>query len=222
MQNSNLQPENLLKSNTNNKINAAVQKSTAEKKQLLRNSCKVKIAELPLEYNKYASEKICTRIINMLEYKRAKTVFCFVGTQFEIDTQIILQKVLIDKKILCVPLCTDNDNRIMQARQIQSFTQLKTGAFNIKEPIQNTLEIKKENIDVAILPCLTADKNGVRLGYGGGYYDRFFYKTDNNTLKIAICRQKLISDENTIPINEFDVFADIVVTEDNIYLKSKE
>ncbi len=206
-----------LNGETEQQKNKAVPKSTAEKKQLLRKQCKQKIVNFTPDYNYNASEKIYNTIINLPQYNKSKTVFCFVGAKNEIQTEKILLRVLNDKKILCVPLCTDVKNGVMQARQITDLAQLKTGAFNIKEPPLSSSVVKSNEIDIAILPCLAASKIGERLGYGGGYYDRYFTNKHANTLKIVVCRNEMLMDETVIPTNEYDVFADIVLTEEHVY-----
>ncbi len=216
---------------------------TAQKKRLLRQECKRRVKMLTAEYTKSASTIICERLLNLPEYKTAKTIFCFVGTESEIDTSLFIQQVLNDKKILCVPLCEqastalDNSSApntitaqnkvtaqnkcenhgkvtgIMHAKQIASTTELRTGFYGILEPSNSAKTISPSSIDLAILPCLAAEKTGARLGFGGGFYDRYLPQLNPTCKKVMICREKLILPTGTIPIEPHDVFADVIITE---------
>ncbi len=202
----------------------------------LREYCKMRVAELEQNYTDRASEIICAKLLNLHQYKAAKTVFCFVGTKNEIDTLKFIQNVLYDKKTLCVPRCiakntqesgdvkADDDDKaasrkkgsvsgIMHAKKVESTGQLKAGFFGILEPPEIAPTINPNEIDLIILPCLAAEKTGARLGYGGGFYDRYLQNVRTGCAKILICRNKLILPNGTIPLQPHDVFADMVISE---------
>ncbi len=180
------------------------------KKELRKTLLKLEVDE---EKNKKASHEICKAFLNLNEYKNAKTVFCFIGTQREIQTDEIIQNVLLSKKILCVPFCTKTKQgeRIMQARQITSTEQLTQTMFNIKQPSESAKLIKPHEIDIAAIPCLAADESGARLGYGGGYYDKFLPQMKKGALKAALCRRLFLQKNGVIPMEKHDVFMDIVL-----------
>ena len=179
-------------------------------KKEMRNTVRKRQAGLLREYIKYTNEKICCNILSMKEYKNAKAVFCFVGTKDEIDTTEILEEVLKDGKKLFVPKCRDKG--IMDALEIKSLKDLELGAYGIMEPQSKCLPGEPREIDFAVIPCMSCDKQGHRLGHGGGYYDRFL--KGNTFPKAVICREKLLME---IPTEETDVKMDFVVTEDGIF-----
>ncbi len=191
-----------------------------DKNELRKKLLKLNINDIQ---NKKASQIICKAFLSLSEYKNAKCVFCYIGKSTEIDTTIIIQKVLNDEKILCVPYCTigEKGEKIMLAKQIFSPNELKLGSYGILEPSQNAKTISPQQIDIVAVPCLAADKNGARLGYGGGYYDRFLPKLQESTAKIALCREAFLQADGIIPMHEHDVKMDMVISE-KILNKSKK
>ncbi|WP_287227991.1 5-formyltetrahydrofolate cyclo-ligase [Oscillibacter sp.] len=105
------------------------------------------------------------------EYRSAGAVFCFVSAGREIDTRPILEQTLADGKMLCVPLCVADG--IMELRAIRNLEELFPGAYGILEPPADSPALSPDQIDLAVIPCVTCSREGRRLGRGGGYYDRF-------------------------------------------------
>lgn len=138
------------------------------------------------------------------EYKDAKTVFCYVSAGSEVDTHDLIKEILPLKRVV-VPYCTDKCGNMI-AVEIKSFDELKEGFFGIPEPV-NPKEFPKEKIDFAIVPAIAFDKDGFRLGYGKGYYDRFL--SDINPFKLGICKEELLAE--SLPHDEYDVKMDSVL-----------
>jgi len=155
-----------------------------------------------------SDDNIQKNILELEEIKSADTVFCFVSMKDEIQTRPIIDALLKEGKRVGVPKCIKGNN--LRVYEIKSFSDLKKGFFGIEEPLETCIEIYPEQIDTAIIPCTSCDRNGNRLGKGGGYYDR--YLSDTKFHKIVICRTNLMLDE--IAVDEFDVAMDIIVNEE--------
>ena len=147
----------------------------------------------------------------MPEYQEAQTVFCFIGTAHEINTRPILEHILSSGKTLCVPLCTAPG--IMEPRQITDLHQLLPGAHAIPEPPANAPLVVVDAIDFAILPCVTCNVLGQRLGHGCGYYDHFLSQYRGGT--VLLCREQLLRQE--IPVEPHDYPVLWVLTERALY-----
>lgn len=184
----------------------------AEEKQRLRRVIRDLEHQLSPRYKEESSRAIAAHLLAMPEYQAAGTVFCFVGTAHEIDTRLILEKALATGKRLCVPLCTAEPG-IMELREITSLEQLSPGAYGISEPPANAPEIRIDEVDFAVLPCVTCNHLGHRLGRGGGYYDRFLAGYRGGT--VLLCREKLIREE--IPLEPRDMPVPWVLTERGLY-----
>ena len=112
-------------------------------------------------------------------YQKAETVFCFVGTEDEINTRPVLEDLL------------------------------KTGKYGILEPKEGCEKISPKAIHLALIPCLSCSMKGERLGYGGGYYDRYLQQITGT--QAVLCRTALMCDE--IPMEAHDRTIDFVICE---------
>lgn len=153
---------------------------------------------------------IFDKVINSCAYKNSHTIFIFVSYNNEVDTHKIIKQALRDKKILCVPRIISKEEG-MDIVQIKSFEDLKEGAYGILEPDDSELKIEEKNIDVSYLPGLAFDRRGGRVGYGGGFYDRFLLKTRKNSKKIGLAYKFQVFPE--VPTEEHDVFIDGIITD---------
>lgn len=180
-------------------------------KQQLRKTMRALEAGLPERYLAQADRKIAAQLLAMPEYQAADTVFCFVSTGREINTHPILQAALKAGKTLCVPRCLDGG--IMELRSIQSLDFLTPGAYGIPEPPEDAPLVSTDAVDFAVLPCLTCNHLGQRLGRGGGYYDRFLASYRGGT--VLLCRERLIREE--IPVTPLDYPIPWVLTEAGLF-----
>lgn len=166
---------------------------------------------LPEGYLASAGSLICSNIINSEEFQAAETVFAFVSMENEPDTSELLKAILACGKKLSVPLCRDNG--IMVAKYIHSLEELHPGTMGILEPEEFAPTAEFKDVDLIIVPCMAATKDGKRIGHGAGYYDRCLEKC--KAAALLVCPEKLILDY--IPMDEFDKTLPAVVTEQVIY-----
>lgn len=180
-------------------------------KSELRGVIAAEVKALSGDYCAEADAAICSTVAESALYQTAQTIFCYIGTDREIDTKALLLRALADGKRLALPLCTGKG--IMEARQIQSLEDLVSGKFGIPAPSTDCPVIAPESFDLVIVPCSTGNEKGQRLGYGGGFYDRYLGKT--HCPKVLLCRRQLVKPE--IPVEEHDLVMDYLVTEDGLY-----
>lgn len=185
-----------------------------EQKALLRMSVLEAARSLDPQYTRSADQAILSHLISLPAYQNAEYVFCFYGTAFEIQTQAFLEKVLSDGKHLALPLCISKG--IMQARLINDLSDLAPGRYGLMEPAADTPVLPPGQIDFAVIPCVTCDREGNRIGHGGGYYDRFF-KDLPDTPCALICREILLSDQVRSLCEPHDVRFCPVITECGVY-----
>lgn len=182
-----------------------------EEKQQLRAVMRARERQLSDRYRRESDQAIAAHLTAMPEYQAAGTIFCFVGTPHEIDTRPILENALASGKRLYVPLCTGPG--MMELRQITTLSQLSPGAYGIPEPPEDAPTVSVDETDFAILPCLTCNHLGHRLGQGQGYYDRFLAHYRSGA--VLLCREKLIREE--IPLEPHDYPIPWVLTERGLY-----
>ena len=129
----------------------------------------------------------------------------------EIDTRPILDQTLADGKMLCVPLCVADG--IMELRAIRNLEELFPGAYGILEPPADSPALSPDQIDLAVIPCVTCSREGRRLGRGGGYYDRFL--AHYRGAAVLLCRERLLRQE--IPFGVHDYPIPWVLTEAGLF-----
>ena len=181
----------------------------------LRKEIKLKRENLDKNIKLMADEKIRKSLFESEIYKNSKVVFIYVNMDSEINTIDIIKELLTSDKVVAVPkvIPVSLKERQMKALKINSMLQLnESGAFGILEPSVECEDIS-EDVDLIIIPGLAFDINGNRLGYGGGFYDRFLRKYPNSK-RVALCYDFQIFDE--IPHEFFDEKVDLIISEEKI------
>lgn len=154
--------------------------------------------------------QITQTIKNWNIYQNSGVVFCFAGTEHEINTAPIIEDCLKTGRRIGVPKCTGEG--LMEVCEIHSFNDLIPGKYGILEPVDTCKKISPEEIDLSLIPCLSCSRDGRRLGYGGGYYDRYLKQAAG--IRAVLCRTALMCNE--IPVEEHDLPMDFVICEEGI------
>lgn len=174
--------------------------TVAEKKETLRR----RAAALP----RVDDPKLTARFLALPQLEETDTVLIFCGVGRETDTMPILTELLARGKRVAYPVCLPG--RQMEARAVTGPEQLVPGKFGIPAPDGDCPVVDKEEIGVVLVPCLMCDREGYRLGYGGGYYDRWL--ADYHGFTVCICPRERLLDE--LPRDRFDLPVDLVLTEE--------
>ena len=179
-----------------------------EQKRALRRAVRAAAAGFYPQHGAAYSRRLLGRLLSLPEYQTCLTLFCFVGTGCEADTLPLIRHALQSGRRVAVPLCTGPGR--MEARLVPDLSALASrGAYGIPEPAADAPLLDKEAIDFAVVPCLSFDRRGRRLGQGGGYYDRLLPQLACPTC--LICRERLMSE--AVPTEEHDRRCTLYVTE---------
>ena len=155
------------------------------------------------------SSKIKNNLFNLDHYKKSKTMMSFVSFNSEVNTHDIIKNALKDKTVV-VPKVAHHE---IEPSVIIDFDNLvPSGRFGILEPIE-TMKIAYKNIGLVLVPGIVFDKDGHRIGYGFGHYDRFLAKVPK-AIKIGLCFDFQVVDK--IPREMHDVPVDMIVTEKRV------
>ena len=159
------------------------------------------------------NKAIAAHFLRSAVYCDSHTVMCYVSMQAEADTHDVIQAMLADGKMVCVPQVMDKHG-MMRAVRIGSWDALKTeGPFGILEPdVGQGSVIPPEKIDLIIVPGVGFTPDGARLGMGGGYYDRFMAQSRAVRMGFALACQI----KDFLPTDEWDMRMDYLVTKDGI------
>ncbi len=181
--------------------------SAGSRKKELRSQLLRRRAALGREEKSQIDASAAEAVLQSEAYRSAAVLFIYVSTPEEIDTKTIILNALSAEKTVCVPLCGARGQ--MTARKITSLDELRPGAYGIWEPDEQTPCVRPEEIHLAIIPALACDRMGFRLGYGGGYYDRYLAQCP--AVRAALCAEKNLLDK--LPVEEHDLPCDYIFTE---------
>lgn len=181
----------------------------------LRREIKHKRETFHKELKNEADRKIREALFKSDVFRNSKTVFIYVNMDLEVNTVEIIRELIKSNKVVAVPkVIPINKKEIqMKALKIDSLLQLnESGAYGILEPSIDCEDISEE-VDLIIIPGLAFDVKGNRLGYGGGFYDRFLSKYPNSK-RVALCYDFQILDE--IPHEFFDEKVQTIISDKRI------
>lgn len=169
-----------------------------------------------LKEDKLKSDKKIISILTDLEiYIKAKTIFVYVSVDEEINTRRFIEEALGLGKIIAVPK-TYKGSKEMKAVIIRSLEDLEPARFNLLEPRDDSKVLEKEEIDLIVVPGAVFDLNLNRIGYGGGYYDRFLKDIEFKNNKVALAYDFQVLDK--IEVESYDIKMDLLLTEKRIFI----
>lgn len=187
-----------------------------EKKNEIRAVYKEKRKALDPELKKSYDEAICKRFLDLASYRYAKTILVYSHIKGEIDINPIILDALSKGKKVAFPRCCDDNTMVFH--YVNDLSELTPGKMGIPEPSKDApiYNVKESYTEPAIcfVPALVYDKEGYRIGYGGGYYDRYL-----NIFKGS--RMGLIYKDfilNKVPRGKYDLAVDALVTEKGVVI----
>jgi 5-formyltetrahydrofolate cyclo-ligase len=165
----------------------------------------------------HLSREIFRRLAALPEYAAAATVLVYLDIRSEVRTRWFLPSAWAAGKRVAVPFCEESRLGLFR---LDHLDQLAPGAMGILEPKSDlrTLADKRiapADLDLIVVPGLSFDRRGGRLGYGKGYYDKLLHEVRGDAAKVAVCFECQLAAE--IPALPHDVRMDLIVTEKAVY-----
>lgn len=146
--------------------------------------------------------------------QQSRTVLVYCSYRSEVETLMLLQHCLEAGKTVCVPQTLPADSRLLAVAIKDPLTDLGPGYLGIPEPLPQLVEsgeVGGDRLEVVVIPGAVFDRNGNRLGYGGGYYDRFLTQDAPQALRVGLAYSRQLV--QTLPALSHDVPLDLLVTE---------
>lgn len=185
-----------------------------QEKKAIREQMKARLQQLTTEEKRAYDEQIAEKLYDLPVWQQAKTVALTVSKGYEVNTKLIIEKAWQEGKTVCVPKC-DPKTKTMTFRAIRSFSQLESVYFGLQEPIEAiTQKFSPREIDVMIVPGICFSKNGYRIGYGGGYYDRYLQYVSKPTISLAYAFQVV----DHFPTEPHDIPVDMIITNEKVMI----
>lgn len=168
------------------------------------------------------SKRIIERLLELPQYTKANTILTYLDFRNEVQTDTLLTQALQAGKKITVPLVNQAEKLIIPC-QVENFPgDLVPGTYGIREPAPGKIRpVPVAEVDQVIVPGVVFDEQGQRLGYGGGYYDRFLPRLRRDAIKVALAFELQICPDLTSLLDDHDQPVDLVITEDRIIKTSQ-
>ena len=180
-------------------------------KQKFRKRCLEKLKK-EKKANRYKLDKMVEReLFSLIKNRASKVIMLYIPLKTEVNIFSLITKLRKEKKVVLVPFMEGKSFSLVKYR-----LPLRVKQFGVKEP-KNSNKYKNR-IDLAIVPIIGTDETLRRVGFGKGFYDRFFEKNHRNINKILfVSREYCVSSE--IITDDYDVKGNFYMTPNNSILK---
>ena len=180
------------------------------KKQKLREETLKKLRDIPKAEKKKRVEELKNKLFSLEEFKKAKCVMFYLSKHYEIDTHEMVDEAIAMGKKVVVPITLKEENTLKPSELKDREKELIKGHYGIHQPGEEHIRpVPLEEVDVMVVPGLAFDKNGHRLGHGGGYYDRFLEKAPPSVFTVGLAFDFQLVDE--LPLHATDIPIDKVL-----------
>jgi 5-formyltetrahydrofolate cyclo-ligase len=155
-------------------------------KKILRERLLQRLRQQPESARLAKSRKIAGKLRRLAVYRKARRLLCYAAFDGEVETQPILAQALADGKRVAVPVTRASGKRIIPV-EIRAPRELdRRGAFGIPQPSGVRRRLSVRRLDLVIVPGVAFDRGGLRLGRGGGYFDRFLAKVPRRVPRVGL------------------------------------
>jgi 5-formyltetrahydrofolate cyclo-ligase len=154
------------------------------------------------------SDAVAERLLGLAEVRVARTVMAFSSFGSEVQTAGILERLTASGQRIVLPRVADRE---IEGVEYRPGDPMRIAAFGALEPLGQRI-VPPNEIDVVVTPGLAFDRAGYRVGYGSGFYDRFFLRTRSDVVKVGVAFTLQVVSE--VPHGWADVPVDLIVTEE--------
>ena len=182
-------------------------------KQRVREEALVSRKAISTEELVKKSKVIEEKLLSTELYKNANVIMAYVDFRNEVQTEKIIKAAIADGKRVVIPISVVATRQLILSEIINYDIELESGAYGILEPRTEYIrEVDPDLVDLVLIPGVAFDERGFRVGYGGGYYDRFLNRVRPDATKIALAVEvqmveHAFEDSHDVPV-------DMIITED--------
>ena len=162
---------------------------------------------LPTPERDAAASAVARRVLDLPEMREARAVMAFSSFGSELSTEPLIEGMTERGITVGLPRIVDGD---LEVRSFRPGDPTTTTWFGAREPSGGD-RIDPLELDVVITPAVAFDRRGARIGYGGGFYDRFLLRTRPDTRRVGIAADLQVLDEQ-LPSGAFDLRVHVIVT----------
>ncbi len=187
-------------------------------RRILRKTTLARRDALPADERGAMSLEICGRLLKLDMVRQATSIFIYMHFRSEVQTMECVNQCLAAGKAVSIPFTLKDEKRLVAVHVSDPFKDVTPGYCGIPEPREQLIRTSGLNpaeINVVVIPGSVFDPSGSRLGYGGGYYDRFLVHEAPRALRVGLAFEIQVIEK--VPVQSHDQFMDLIVTEENIY-----
>ena len=179
-------------------------------KKEFRNILRKRISSMDENFLEISNLLIAKSVLSLPEIKACERVLIYCSMGREVDTRRLIDTLMKQGKAIALPVCEGEG--IMHFSLLSPEGPKIEGMYGILEPAKDAPVIVPKDGDVIVVPAMTFDRAGYRLGKGSGYYDRFLKK--HNFFSIGLARDRLLF--YCVPREAHDMKVDCMVTDKEI------
>ncbi len=180
-------------------------------KNLLRATLRQRRQSLPPETVREDSARILERLLSVDRIREARCAMLYLPARNEVDTWPLLEHYWLCGAEVLLPRCCEGRPGVMEAFAVTSRLQIGPGCFGLQEPLPGLARpVPEPRPDVILVPALAFDRRGYRLGFGGGYYDRFLPTLPDSPLLVGPAYGFQLLE--AVPVEPWDCPVHLVVT----------
>lgn len=170
-------------------------------KKNLRKKVRSRLERMNYQEKTLKESNIVRKFLNSSEYKAAKIIGIYLAFSFEFDTMKIIKQALKDKKTIVVPKTLPHREMIFVKYQPE---YLEVSDFGVLEPTNLSEAVLKNEIDLLVVPGVAFNKNGFRIGFGGGFYDKFLADYSGKSVSLVFDAQIIdfVPEQHDYPVNK--------------------
>ncbi|MBN1872088.1 MAG: 5-formyltetrahydrofolate cyclo-ligase [Candidatus Omnitrophica bacterium] len=180
------------------------------KKKMLRKEVLEKLHNVSQEDRRRNVKALKDKLFSLKQFKEAKCVMFYVSKHYEVDTHEMIDATIAMGKKVVVPITLKEEKTLRPSELKDREKELIKGHYGIHQPGEEHIRIVPiEEVDVMVVPALAFDKDGHRLGHGGGYYDRFLEKAPSKIYTVGLAFGFQVVEE--LPRHQTDIPVDKVL-----------
>ncbi len=190
--------------------------SISERKKGLRQKMLAMRRALSANETESRSFSLKENILSLLEYKNAKKIMAFLAMKGESNLDGFIRQALLDGKEVYIPVCLPE--RQMEAGRLIDMEHFEKGPLGLRNLPAGYEVTSPESLDLVLIPGLAVSQEGIRLGMGAGYYDRYLARVPFEKRVAALWDFQVIPD---IPSEPFDQKIAKIVTDKSVIVTKR-
>lgn len=197
-------------------LNHTLSQDVQQQRQALRKEMRLKRNQLSAQQQQFAAQQITQQALQLIEQHNAQTIALYLAFDGEISTAPLIERLWALGKTVCLPRLHPFAEGHLLFFRYQPDSVLQLNPFAIPEPaLDITMLVPQSELDMIFTPLVAFDRQGNRLGMGGGFYDRTLQHSaqmprEKSFISVGLAHR--CQQVEQLPIAEWDVPLDLILS----------